>query len=420
MGQCYWHKGYSSPSTLGMIPDLIRSSMRLLLSLGMWTLLVMGQIAWASPQTIAPDSIIRHTDTLLALEVEGETFFRNNEYEVSLGRDYTLPGYRLRINLDYTPSSRHRVRLRAGVINHHYWGASLYPAAPFYSDLPYWTDEGEGYSRLRLKPFVQASILLHPSWELTLGSLHGGIAHRLIEPLYNPELRWTADHETGIQLRHHGPRLSLDTWVDWRSFIFRRARHQEAFISGLRVDYLLVQRDNWRLSLRGQAIWTHRGGVENIVPDTVHTWSNTALGIRYDHSWQTNGRPRHASLSVYRVGYTQRGAHYASPSGCGGYIEGSMSEGPWEVGLAGWFGRGYMGVLSTPFVQSSQLRERNNTREKRPTSAYLQLRASYDLIERQLYTLGCRGMLWLHPSGSSSAMEVYLSIRPRFRLLRDH
>lgn len=353
----------------------------------------------------------------LALEAEVETFFRNNEYGAGLSDDYTLPGYRLRLNVDYAAPTRRALHLRVGLSNLYYWGASLYPNAPYYSDLPYWSDEGSGYSRFRLRPFVQASIQLHPSWELTLGSLHGGAAHRLIEPLYNPELRLTADYETGIQLRHSSDRLSLDTWVDWRSFIFRRARHQEAFVAGARVDYELIRSGRSALRLRGQTLWGHRGGIENIVPDTVHTWGNTALGLQYQYRRTGQRRPLTFSASTYLLTYSQRGGHYTSESGLGAYAELGLSGRTWELGLSAWRGRGYMGFLSTPFVQSELLRSPQG-RLYSPSSSYLKISAGYSLVERELYTLGCRAAMWMHPRGSSTMAEVYLSVRPRIVLLR--
>lgn len=364
-------------------------------------------------------SKIIDTTSLLSIEAEVESFFRNNEYDVRLGDDYTLPGYRLRVNLDYTPNTHHRLRLRAGAFNHYYWGANLYPNAPFYSDLPYWSDEGNNYTRFRIKPFLQASIELSSRWELLLGSLHGGEAHKLIVPLYNPELRLTADNETGIQLRHQGKRLFLDSWVDWRSFIFRRSRHQEAFIVGFSAHYDISRSTTKRISLKGQSICAHRGGVENTRPDTIHTWANIALGAEYQHTWQHNNSSKALTLSIgtYGLSYIQRGGHYNSAKGWGAYTEGRLGTSIWGTSIAAWYGHTYMGILASPFVQSEGLRGRK-WMEKRPITSYLQMQAYYTLREARLYTLGCRASLWLHKGGASSMAEVYLSIRPHFRLIK--
>lgn len=401
------------------------STLRWLVSIALCALTASS--ALASPTTdessrsaLEPSSLTESDTTrLLALEVDALTFFRDNEYDVALGDDYTLPGYRFRLNLDYTPPSRHAIRLRAGLSNLYFWGASLYPAGIFYSDLPYWMDEGSGYTRFRLRPFLQASIRPSDTWQFVLGNLDGGAFHGLIAPLYNPELHLTSDYETGLQIRHTGRRLTLDTWVDWRSFIFRRAEHQEAFVFGLSAGYELLPRQaNSSLALRFQALSAHRGGVENIVPDTVHTWINSAIGLDYSHRTHLGRKPVTLSGAVYGVSYSQRGEHYPHDKGWGLYAEASCAWHAWTLGLSGWYGHKYIGILGSPFVQTVTLR--GSSAISRTESSYVQLRGGYRLIDRDLYTLGFTGSLWLHPNagkGSSSSLELYLSIRPSFRLL---
>ena len=85
------------------------------------------------PHCTAP----KDSTTLLGLDVVGEGFFRNDEYASDLVADYTLPGYRLRANLSYRPETRLPIELRLGVYNLYYWGATHYPAALAYQDLPY-------------------------------------------------------------------------------------------------------------------------------------------------------------------------------------------------------------------------------------------------------------------------------------------
>lgn len=106
------------------------------------------------PHCTAP----KDSTTLLGLDIVGEGFFRNDEYASDLVADYTLPGYRLRANLSYRPETHLPIELRLGVYNLYYWGATRYPAALAYQDLPYWRGDGERYTRLRLLPYFQASI----------------------------------------------------------------------------------------------------------------------------------------------------------------------------------------------------------------------------------------------------------------------
>lgn len=131
------------------------------------------------PHCTAP----KDSTTLLGLDIVGEGFFRNDEYASDLVADYTLPGYRLRANLSYRPETRLPIELRLGVYNLYYWGATRYPAALAYQDLPYWRGDGDHYTRLRLLPYFQASIQPAAGWAILLGHLQGGAKHRLIEPL---------------------------------------------------------------------------------------------------------------------------------------------------------------------------------------------------------------------------------------------
>lgn len=173
------------------------------------------------------------TQDLLALRLSAEGFFRNDEYASDLVADYTLPGYRLQVDLGYSPRTELPIELRLGLYHQYYWGASRYPAALAYQDLPYWRGDGKDYTRLRVLPFFRASIQPVRGLAILLGHLEGGAKHELIAPLYSPELNLTSDPETGLQIRYEGKHTQLDTWVDWQSFIFKGDTHPEAFVFGL-------------------------------------------------------------------------------------------------------------------------------------------------------------------------------------------
>ena len=244
----------------------------------------------------------------LGIRLLGQGFFRNNEYATELADDYTLPGYRLRLDVGYSPNTRLPVQLRLGVANLYYWGASRYPAALAYQDLPYWRGDGERYTKFRLLPFFQATILPTPHLALILGNLEGGVKHDLIDPLYNPELNLTADEERGFQLKYAGKRTEVDTWVDWQSFIFKGEKHPEAFVFGLHFRRALWDHPASRLDVDLQVVAQHRGGVLNQRADTVHTWMNAALGLRYTHRFALGAYPLIWTTSAFALGYSQEGS----------------------------------------------------------------------------------------------------------------
>lgn len=354
----------------------------------------------------------------LGLNLRGVGFFRNNEYASDLVADYTLPGYRLAADMVYRPRTKTPVQLRLGFTHIYYWGASLYPAALAYQDLPYWQGDKGEYTRFRIKPFFQASILPTKGLAVILGSLEGGCRHSLIEPIYNPELNLTADHESGAQIKYITERTKIDLWVDWQSFIYKHADHPEAFASGLNLTQQIFQKKEHKLELALQMLTQHRGGVLNEKPDTVHSWGNGALGIKYQRAVNLK-QSAQLWISGYILGYMQRGEHYISNKGWGLYTEGGLNTESWQLRLALWRGDNFISVMGNPFVQSIG-REGRKVLHSR-ISKYLQMMASYKLLERKNYTFGTSASVWWHPHSShnfSSHIELYLSISPYIRLRR--
>lgn len=399
---------------------MYRSHKHLALLLGIllapYELLAQGYYHQHEPSLCAG---IDRTDRL-ALRVSAEGFFRNNEYASDLIADYTLPGYRLRADLGYTSSTQIPISLSLGVSNIYYWGSSLYPAAIAYSDLPYWSGEGGRYTRFRLKPFFQAAITPRQGLAVILGNLEGGSQHELIEPLYNPELNLTADREAGLQIKYVGARSKIDLWVDWLSFIYKHDTHPEAFVFGLNARHRFANQDKTNLELRLQALAHHRGGVLNERPDTVHSWSNAALGLVYTRRLKLGRQLAQWYTSLYALGYTQRGEHYPVDRGWGGYVESGLKWQRWHMRLALWQGQNFISALGTPFVQSIGRAGRDKIHSRR--TRYLQLLGSYNLLERRYYSLGASAALWYHPHSAhpiSSHIEVYLNISPYFGLIKD-
>lgn len=349
----------------------------------------------------------------LSLEAEVVAFFRNNEYEEQVIKDYTLPGYRLRANFAYTPQSQHDIQLRVGFSNIYFWGSRLYPTGFAYTDLPYWSDEGYRYTRFRLLPFVQASIRPARHWQVTLGSL--AQPEGFIDPLYNEELHLTADQPTGVQISYQSPRNLVDMWVNWQSFIYKRAGHPEAFTFGLNAERSLWQYAGKELKLSLQSITAHRGGVHNLVPDTVHTQSNFALGLRFQTGLGT--KPLRTSSSLYALGYLQRGGHYPWARGWAVYGEQSFGYGACHLGLNLFYGRSYVAPYGNPFAQA--INEDRQTYNPQAWSAYVHWYVAYRLLGGRLYDFGAKLGLWHHPHTEkpvSHYLALYLTLRPSLTL----
>ncbi len=353
----------------------------------------------------------------LSLDFIGEGFFRNNEYSGEITRDYSLPGYRALGFFTYSPATKQPIKLKLGVENMYYWGASKYPAGLAYRDLAYWSSEGEDYSKFRLRPYFQASIVLNKKWAIILGALDGGAKHQIIEPIYNPELNLSADSETGAEIRYESPRTKADIWVDWQSFIFNDDKHQEAFFVGLDLERRFAEKktSHWNASL--QALTGHRGGKTNIVADTVHTWANLALGLSYQQELQLLQRACQLKSSLYGLTYMQRGEHYKVSEGWGIYLKNELQVQHLKANLNLWYGHNFLSILGSPFAQT--IRSDGELINEDGHSAYIQAKVSYNFIEQKDYSFGLSGALWCNPllkAKFSSYIELYLSISPHIKL----
>lgn len=212
----------------------------------------------------------------LRVEVENLSFFQDNEYTGSIMKGYTLPGLWLQPRLTYQPLKN--IRLELGIHTLIYHGSYKYPNYA-YRDIAVW--KGTQYQRgTHILPYFRAQVQLK-RLNLVFGNLYRGSNHRLIEPLYSPELNLTADPEAGFQLLYDAPRFHLDAWINWESFIFRQDVHREAFTVGVSSEVKYNAPDApVHLYTPIQVTIQHRGGeIDTIRTDAVSTLMNAGVGI---------------------------------------------------------------------------------------------------------------------------------------------
>ena len=131
----------------------------------------------------------------LLVELDNISFFKDNEFAGSVINGYSLPGLWLQPKGVFYPLKN--IKLELGVHALIYSGAYKFPNYA-YHDIAIW--KGNQYQRgTHILPYFRAQLALSRV-NLVLGNLYGGENHRLIEPLYNPELNLTADPETGFQV----------------------------------------------------------------------------------------------------------------------------------------------------------------------------------------------------------------------------
>lgn len=212
----------------------------------------------------------------LFIELDNISFFKDNEFAGPVMKGYSLPGLWLQPKAVYYPLKN--IKLELGVHALIYSGAYKYPNMA-YHDIATW--KGEQYQKgAHVLPFFRAQFTLNKV-NLVIGNIYGGSTHRLITPLYHPELNLTADPEAGFQILYDTRAFHLDAWVNWQSYIFEGDSHQEAFTAGLasQIDY---NRPDARVHVYSpvQAIIQHRGGEQDtLYTNSVQTLMNGAVGV---------------------------------------------------------------------------------------------------------------------------------------------
>ena len=290
----------------------------------------------------------------LSLEVDNLNFFRNAESATYAAKGYTMPGFRLQPRLVYRPAER--VAIEAGVHSLWFWGANRYPAFA-YNDIAVWRGEASRHN-VHLLPYFRARVALSPQVDIVLGDLYGGANHRLIEPLYNPELNLSADPEAGFQLLYHPRRAALDVWINWESFIYKLDTHQEAFTFGLSSRYSITRPDApLHLYVLAQGLAQHRGGeIDTINGDqAVQTMLNGAVGLGLE--WNAHRSTlRQVALEFNLAGYYQHAGNlWPVKRGYGRYVGARIDLSDFRLRTAFWqchdfvslFGHPYFGVIST-------------------------------------------------------------------------
>jgi len=261
-----------------------------------------------------------------------------------------LPGFWLRGKAVYYPLEN--IKLEAGIHTLYYYGTKRYPAYA-YTDIAEWNPDSY-QSGIRVLPFFRAHVTLSDHFDLILGNIYGGSNHRLIEPLYNPELNLTADPEMGLQLLYKSAFMDVDTWVNWESFIFKNDTHQEAFTFGLssRLKYNAPQ-SAFHFYSPVQVLAQHRGGeIDTIQTSSVHTLMNAAIGAGME--WNTDYRvfkKLKAELNVLGY-YQQAGNLWPLDNGTAFHFALAANLSDFRVKTGYWKGKDFISLFGIPYYGS--------------------------------------------------------------------
>ena len=303
-------------------------------------------------------------------------------------KGYTLPGAWINPKISYQPLPS--LKVEGGVHMLIYDGAYRYPNYA-YQDISKW--KGMHYQKgTHMLPYFRGQLNLG-NVHFVLGDLYGGSNHRLILPMYNPELNLTADPEAGFQVIYDSPKFHLDAWINWQSFIFEFDTHQEAFVAGLSTEVKFnspQSRVHWYAPL--QVVGQHRGGEQDDAGGTVETFINGAVGLGMLWNVGNSGLRKlnwEASVLGY---YRQAGKMWPFYKGTGYYTTLKAVFKYWAVQAGAFTCNNFISLFGNPHFGAVSTKYEGGYYDKRPFTGFLI--ADYSRTYAKLYSFGIKGEMY--------------------------
>ncbi len=288
----------------------------------------------------------------LFLSIDNISFFRNVETDGDIYKGYTLPGFRLTPRVILFPTAM--IKLEAGLSLLKFWGTNQYPCYA-YHDIADWKADNYQYGFHAL-PFFRAQIQPAKQINIVLGSIYGGSNHEIIEPLYNSELNFTADPESGVQFLYRSKIAKADVWSSWDSFIFENDTHQEALTFGTTAALNITPENSFfHMSLPAQFIGIHRGGELYTTESkltTMNTMYNATTGLKFQFntnrllkniSLETMGATYKCNDNCTKLAYTDGWALYANLTAQIWYM---------KIKTAWWRSEDFINLFGNPAFQN--------------------------------------------------------------------
>jgi hypothetical protein len=193
----------------------------------------------------------------LFLDIQGSTWFYNNEYFNPFYKGYTLIGANFQPILVFQTNPK--LKFSAGTILHRFYGDNQKTSAnPLFS--------------IEYRPNSRFSVLM--------GSYNGGENHGLHEVLFSFENHLTDIIENGILINYANSRITSESWLNWESFILPGDTLQEEFTAGSSNHIKLLEFSSWKISLPVNLLAHHAGGQINLSDKPVETLINISEGLK--------------------------------------------------------------------------------------------------------------------------------------------
>ena len=190
--------------------------------------------------------------------VDNVNFFKNNEYKKEIATGYTLTGAWLRPKVVYYPDKKLRIEFGGHVLK--------YNGRDDYTHLSPWFN-------VHYKPTEKISVII--------GNLDADQNHLLPEPLYEPELFYTAKPEAGIQTKYNSRHFTADLWIDWQQMIMKGDPYKERFVFGLRTNLVVLDKNSAVLSIPFAFYGRHVGGEIDTAPGLAKSFISLTPGLSF-------------------------------------------------------------------------------------------------------------------------------------------
>ena len=330
----------------------------------------------------------------LRFDIDNLFFFKNNEYSSSVMKGYTLPGAWINPKLSYIPLPN--VKFEAGAYMLWYSGAYKYPNYA-YQDISKWKG-GHYQNGTHLLPYFRGQIRLG-NFNFVLGNIYGGSNHRLILPLYDPELNLTADPESGFQVLYDTPGFHLDAWINWQSFIFESDTHQESFVAGVTSEIRFNSpKSKWHTYMPIQMVAQHRGGEIDDTETSVETFMNGSVG--FGLTWNANqGRLKRLNWELDVLGYyQQKGVLWPLEKGMGWYAKMGADFKRLSLQAGAFTCHEFISILGSPYFGAVSTRYKGGYYDGHPFTGFLTF--EYSRTYAKLYSFGLKGDLYYNVPGN--------------------
>ncbi|MCF8455587.1 MAG: hypothetical protein K9H62_06640 [Bacteroidales bacterium] len=267
----------------------------------------------------------------LSLNIENFNFLKNAEYFNPIVDGYTDLGYFVAPTIAYRPAKK--IKLEVGVHLLKYSGKDKFT---------------------KVLPLYSAVYMPNEKFEMRMGTLHGGLAHGLIEPLYFADLHWRENVENGVQFLFQNGFITSDLWINWEDFMENSSDDQERFSLGFSGKINPFRKsDKIKISLPVQFLFTHRGGQGNIHEGHVESLTNSAAGIVFEMPTQS---PIISSIKLenYCLSYVDNSPSKQHDFSKGfGWLSGlGLANKHFSLSFNYWYGYHFMSSKGHPMFQS--------------------------------------------------------------------